>query len=313
MVVAFNEQVLYSRIDVGALRPGTVDPPREASGPNTTRTRRSARPIARRSRTSRRSGATSCSRSRWTRSAARSSAIPGAARTSGPSGYALRDLRPRPRRGGREIERQAWARRARRSSTQQAAAALRRVTTGLSRTSRSATACRSRRAAETDGGDERQPGRGPGRHGRGHRGLRDVPDHAGHLRLALPVQRANFHKVGGFVHQAEDEISAIGFALGASYAGKTAVTVTSGPGLALKTEFLGLAVMAELPLVIVVVQRGSPSTGLPTRVEQGDLLAAHPSASPATRRRSSSHRRPSRSASTSSSRRASWPRPSAGR
>jgi len=84
----------------------------------------------------------------------------------------------------------------------------------------------------------------------------------------------SFHKVGGFLHQAEDEISAIGFALGASYAGKTAATVTSGPGLALKTEFLGLAVMAELPLVVVIVQRGSPSTGLPTRVEQGDLLAA---------------------------------------
>ncbi|NIM61752.1 MAG: 2-oxoacid:acceptor oxidoreductase subunit alpha [Acidobacteria bacterium] len=81
-------------------------------------------------------------------------------------------------------------------------------------------------------------------------------------------------RVGGFLHQAEDEIAAIGFALGASYAGKTAVTVTSGPGLALKTEFIGLAVMAELPLVIVDVQRGSPSTGLPTRVEQGDLLAA---------------------------------------
>jgi 2-oxoglutarate ferredoxin oxidoreductase subunit alpha len=84
---------------------------------------------------------------------------------------------------------------------------------------------------------------------------------------------SHFHEVGGIVHQAEDEISAIGFALGASYAGKTSVTVTSGPGLALKTEFIGLAVMAELPLVIVVVQRGSPSTGLPTRVEQGDLLA----------------------------------------
>jgi 2-oxoglutarate ferredoxin oxidoreductase subunit alpha len=85
---------------------------------------------------------------------------------------------------------------------------------------------------------------------------------------------AHFHEAGGFVHQAEDEISAIGYALGCSYAGKTAVTVTSGPGLALKTEFLGLAVMAEIPLVVVVVQRGSPSTGLPTRVEQGDLLAA---------------------------------------
>jgi len=84
----------------------------------------------------------------------------------------------------------------------------------------------------------------------------------------------SFPRVGGFVHQAEDEIAAIGFALGASYAGKTPVTITSGPGLALKTEFIGLAVMAELPLVIVDVQRGGPSTGLPTRVEQGDLLAA---------------------------------------
>jgi 2-oxoglutarate ferredoxin oxidoreductase subunit alpha len=85
---------------------------------------------------------------------------------------------------------------------------------------------------------------------------------------------ANFEQVGGFVHQAEDEIAAIGFAIGCSYAGKTAVTVTSGPGLALKTEFLGLAVMAEVPLVVVVVQRGGPSTGLPTKIEQGDLLAA---------------------------------------
>jgi 2-oxoglutarate ferredoxin oxidoreductase subunit alpha len=81
-------------------------------------------------------------------------------------------------------------------------------------------------------------------------------------------------KMGGFLHQAEDEIAAIGFAIGASYAGKTAFTITSGPGLALKTEFMGLAVMAEVPLVCVVVQRGGPSTGLPTRIEQGDLLAA---------------------------------------
>ncbi len=79
---------------------------------------------------------------------------------------------------------------------------------------------------------------------------------------------------GGIVHQAEDEISAIGVAIGASYAGKTAFTVTSGPGLALKTEFIGLAVMTEIPLVIVDVQRGGPSTGLPTKVEQSDLLAA---------------------------------------
>lgn len=83
-----------------------------------------------------------------------------------------------------------------------------------------------------------------------------------------------FHEVGGFVHQAEDEIAAIGFAIGSSYAGKTACTITSGPGLALKTEILALAVMAEIPLVLAVVQRGGPSTGLPTKVEQGDLLAS---------------------------------------
>jgi 2-oxoglutarate ferredoxin oxidoreductase subunit alpha len=80
--------------------------------------------------------------------------------------------------------------------------------------------------------------------------------------------------VGGVVHQAEDELAAIGFAIGCSYAGKTACTITSGPGLALKTEFIGLAVMAEIPLVIVDVQRGGPATGLPTKPEQGDLLAA---------------------------------------
>ncbi|MBN2491118.1 MAG: 2-oxoacid:acceptor oxidoreductase subunit alpha [Planctomycetes bacterium] len=83
-----------------------------------------------------------------------------------------------------------------------------------------------------------------------------------------------FRDAGGVVHQAEDEIAAIGFAIGCSYAGKTAFTVTSGPGLALKDEFIGLAVMAEVPLVVVVVQRGGPSTGLPTKVEQSDLLSA---------------------------------------
>lgn len=82
-----------------------------------------------------------------------------------------------------------------------------------------------------------------------------------------------FEKVGGIVHQAEDEIAACAFAIGASYAGKCAVTITSGPGMSLKTELLGLAVMGEIPLVLVNVQRGGPSTGLPTKVEQGDLLA----------------------------------------
>jgi 2-oxoglutarate ferredoxin oxidoreductase subunit alpha len=83
-----------------------------------------------------------------------------------------------------------------------------------------------------------------------------------------------FEKVGGVVHQAEDEIAACTFAIGASYAGKCAVTITSGPGYSLKQEAIGLAVMAEIPLVVVNVQRGGPSTGLPTKAEQGDLLAA---------------------------------------
>ena len=83
-----------------------------------------------------------------------------------------------------------------------------------------------------------------------------------------------FERFGGIVHQAEDEIAAAGVAIGASYAGKVAFTITSGPGMALKTEFLGLAVMTETPLVVIDVQRGGPSTGLPTKVEQSDLLAA---------------------------------------
>lgn len=74
--------------------------------------------------------------------------------------------------------------------------------------------------------------------------------------------------------QAEDEIAGITSAIGASYGGAIGVTTTSGPGLALKTEAMGLAVMLELPLVIVNVQRGGPSTGLPTKTEQADLLQA---------------------------------------
>jgi 2-oxoglutarate ferredoxin oxidoreductase subunit alpha len=83
-----------------------------------------------------------------------------------------------------------------------------------------------------------------------------------------------FEKVGGIVHQAEDEIAACAFAIGASYAGKCAVTVTSGPGQSLKQEAVGLAVMGEIPLVLINVQRGGPSTGQPTKVEQGDLLTS---------------------------------------
>lgn len=72
--------------------------------------------------------------------------------------------------------------------------------------------------------------------------------------------------------QAEDEIAAIGAAIGAAYGGALGLTGTSGPGVALKSEFIGLAVMAELPLVIANIQRGGPSTGLPTKTEQADLL-----------------------------------------
>jgi 2-oxoglutarate ferredoxin oxidoreductase subunit alpha len=83
-----------------------------------------------------------------------------------------------------------------------------------------------------------------------------------------------FERVGGVVHQAEDEIAACAFAIGASYAGKCTVTITSGPGYSLKQEAIGLAVMGEIPLVVVNVQRGGPSTGQPTKAEQGDLLTA---------------------------------------
>ena len=74
--------------------------------------------------------------------------------------------------------------------------------------------------------------------------------------------------------QAEDEIGGVTSAIGASFAGNLAVTTTSGPGLALKTEAIGLAIITELPLVVVNVQRGGPSTGLPTKTEQSDLLQA---------------------------------------
>src|ERR1044072_8357391 len=74
--------------------------------------------------------------------------------------------------------------------------------------------------------------------------------------------------------QAEDEIAGVGAALGAAYGGSLGVTTTSGPGIALKSEAIGLAVMSELPLVVIDVQRGGPSTGLPTKTEQADLLQA---------------------------------------
>ena len=85
---------------------------------------------------------------------------------------------------------------------------------------------------------------------------------------------STYKNFGVKTFQAEDEIAGIATAIGASFAGNLAVTTTSGPGLALKTEAIGLAVMTELPLVIINVQRGGPSTGLPTKTEQADLLQA---------------------------------------
>ena len=87
-------------------------------------------------------------------------------------------------------------------------------------------------------------------------------------------QLAGYKSFGVRTFQAEDEIAAIGATIGAAYGGALALTGTSGPGVALKTEAMGLAVMTELPLVIVNVQRAGPSTGLPTKVEQADLFQA---------------------------------------
>ena len=88
------------------------------------------------------------------------------------------------------------------------------------------------------------------------------------------IELAKHKALGARVFQAEDEIAGICSAIGASYAGALACTSTSGPGLSLKSEALGLAVMTELPIVVVDVQRGGPSTGLPTKTEQSDLAQA---------------------------------------
>ena len=85
---------------------------------------------------------------------------------------------------------------------------------------------------------------------------------------------SNYKEFGVKTFQAEDEIAGVSAAIGAAFAGNLALTTTSGPGMALKTEAIGLAVMTELPIVIVDVQRGGPSTGLPTKTEQADLLQA---------------------------------------
>jgi 2-oxoglutarate ferredoxin oxidoreductase subunit alpha len=90
----------------------------------------------------------------------------------------------------------------------------------------------------------------------------------------MELLRRELPKYGGSFIQCEDEIASISMAVGASYAGRVAVTGSSGPGISLKTEALGWAVMAEVPLIICDIQRGGPSTGMPTNVEQSDLNIA---------------------------------------
>ena len=105
--------------------------------------------------------------------------------------------------------------------------------------------------------------------------------------------------------QAEDEIAGIGAALGAAYGGHLGVTTTSGPGMALKAETMGLAVSLELPLLIIDIQRGGPSTGLPTKTEQADLLMAITAATASRRCRSSRPTAPATASRRPSRRRAS--------
>jgi len=90
----------------------------------------------------------------------------------------------------------------------------------------------------------------------------------------METLRSEFPKYGGLFVQCEDELAAVSMALGFSYAGNLAITGSAGPGISLKTEAIGWASMAEIPLIIVNVQRGGPSTGLPTNVEQSDLYQA---------------------------------------
>jgi 2-oxoglutarate ferredoxin oxidoreductase subunit alpha len=87
----------------------------------------------------------------------------------------------------------------------------------------------------------------------------------------MEILRRELPKYGGTFVQCEDEIASVSMACGASFAGRVAVTGSSGPGIALKTEAIGWAVMAEMPLIIINVQRGGPSTGMPTNIEQSDL------------------------------------------
>ncbi|GMG97751.1 hypothetical protein [Tepidimicrobium xylanilyticum] len=88
------------------------------------------------------------------------------------------------------------------------------------------------------------------------------------------ISAARLPKIGGKFIQMEDEIASVSAIIGASLAGKKSMTATSGPGFSLKQEGIGYAIMAEVPCVIVNVQRGGPSTGLPTSPAQGDIMQA---------------------------------------
>ena len=119
--------------------------------------------------------------------------------------------------------------------------------------------------------DQRKRG-GPGRAARRRALRRGVPDHPATELLEWLAPALT--KVGGTLVQAEDELASINMALGASYGGVPALTATSGPGLSLMIESLGLGVTAEVPVVVVDVMRTGPSTGIATKTEQGDLNIA---------------------------------------
>ena len=216
--------------------------------------------------------ATGCTRFRWSRSAARWSRIARRGKNMFALGHAVQHLQPRPEARARPDRARPSARRTRASSTRTSSCS-RPATTGRKPTSTSGTA--SRPCAPTE----------PQIVVNGNTALAlGVLASGMEICAMYPITPATsashylsdvFEKVGGMVHQAEDEIAACAFAIGASYAGKCTVTITSGPGYSLKQEAIGLAVMGEIPLVVVNVQRGGPSTGQPTKVEQGDLHDRH--------------------------------------
>ena len=267
VVIAFNEQVLYSRIDVGALRPGTIvfleskwatDPQPEVQKAYADAT---ADFIERGYVIKEIAMEDECLK-----------VVPDARR--GKNMFALGLMCALYERDKAKVLAEVGAKFAKKG--EKAIKAELRAGRGRLRLGREEPGHPLPGAGPTDqrraGGDERQPGRGVGHPRRGHRALLDVPDHAGDVGHPLPGvgngQSRRLHPPS----RGRDRRHRLRHRR--VLRGQDRVTVTSGPGLALKTEFIGLAVMAEVPLVIVNVQRGGPSTGLPTRVEQGDLLAA---------------------------------------